>query len=210
MPPKPKYTREQITDAAFELVKESGIDALAARTLGKKLGTSSSPIFTFFSGMDELKDAVREMARTCFREYMEGVFDYKMAFKEFGMRHIRFAKDEPNLYRFIFLDSEESLYDVFDREFSDVLLGLIKDIQSTFGISEDDAKVLFNHMLIYANGIAGFCINNVGIFTEEFVSESISTVCISLVHTIKLRDGSFNINQAKAMSISPPVKPEKK
>lgn len=210
MPPKPKYTREQIVDAAYELVKESGIDALAARTLGKKLGTSSSPIFTFFSGMDELKDEVIIKARLYFREYINGIFEYKMAFKEFGMRHIRFAKEEPSLYRLIFLSSDKALYDVFDMEFSDVLEGVLKEICSTFQISEDDAKSLFNNMLVYANGIAAFCINDVGAFSEEFISKQISNVCISLVNTIKIRDGSFNINQARAMAMAPPVIPEKK
>ena len=49
MPPKPKFTREQLVDAAFELVREQGVDALVARELAKRLNTTTTPIFTFFT-----------------------------------------------------------------------------------------------------------------------------------------------------------------
>ena len=55
MPPKPKFTREEIAAAALEIVKESGVDALTARNLGDRLGTSSRPIFTAFKNMSEVK-----------------------------------------------------------------------------------------------------------------------------------------------------------
>ena len=70
MPPKPKYTKEEIIAAAFELVREAGSDALTAREVGKRLSTSSSPIFTVFRDMDELRCAVRTMAKARFDGYM--------------------------------------------------------------------------------------------------------------------------------------------
>ena len=54
MPPKAKYTREEIVQKAFQMTREKGIEAVAARELGKRLGTSSSPIFTAFKNMEEL------------------------------------------------------------------------------------------------------------------------------------------------------------
>ena len=54
MPPKAKYTREEIIQKAFEMAREKGIDSVVARELGKELGTSSSPIFTAFKNMEEL------------------------------------------------------------------------------------------------------------------------------------------------------------
>ena len=46
MPPKPKYTKEEIVAAAYEITREKGIDAVVAREVGRRLNTSSSPIFT--------------------------------------------------------------------------------------------------------------------------------------------------------------------
>ena len=97
MPPKPKYTREEIIDAAFEIARTEGIDAVVARNIAKKLGTSSSPIFTFFSGIDEVKDAVLQKTAAFYRERSLPVKQYNIAFKQFGIEFIRFAKEEPKL-----------------------------------------------------------------------------------------------------------------
>lgn len=60
MPPKPKCTKEQIVKAALKLVSERGEKALTARELGKKLGSSSCPIFTALGSMDELVKEVEK------------------------------------------------------------------------------------------------------------------------------------------------------
>ncbi len=51
MPPKPKFSREDIINAAFDIMQKSGADAMTAREVGKYLGTSSTPIFTAFNDM---------------------------------------------------------------------------------------------------------------------------------------------------------------
>ena len=61
MPPKPKFTREEITAAALELVSEQGIEALTARNRGMRLGSSARPIFTVFRSMEEVQQEVLEV-----------------------------------------------------------------------------------------------------------------------------------------------------
>lgn len=41
MPPKPKFTREEVVEAALRLISEKGTDALTARELGERLGSSA-------------------------------------------------------------------------------------------------------------------------------------------------------------------------
>ena len=76
MPPKPKFTRDEIVSAALALVRERGESALTAREVGKALGVSSSPIFTMFRDMDELKAAVRAEAKACFDRSMAVAEDF--------------------------------------------------------------------------------------------------------------------------------------
>ena len=76
MPPKPKFTKEEVAAAALELVKECGVSALTARELGKRLGTSASPIFTVFKSMDEVKWAARARGLREFEEYAGDFGDY--------------------------------------------------------------------------------------------------------------------------------------
>ena len=58
MPPKSKFTREQIIETAFQMVREEGLSSLKARDLARKLGTSTAPIFTAFNSVEEIRDEV--------------------------------------------------------------------------------------------------------------------------------------------------------
>ena len=58
MPPKAKFTKDEILNTALSITEESGIDAVTARELGKRLGSSARPIFTVFESMDEIKHSV--------------------------------------------------------------------------------------------------------------------------------------------------------
>ena len=62
MPPKPKFKKEDIIAVALELVSENGMDALTARELGNRLGSSARPIFTVFKSMKEVQEGVRTAA----------------------------------------------------------------------------------------------------------------------------------------------------
>ena len=66
MPPKPKFERREIVEAALDLVSRRGPEALTARNLGERLGSSARPIFTVFQGMDELRQEVRTAAMARF------------------------------------------------------------------------------------------------------------------------------------------------
>ena len=62
MPPKPKVTKEEVAAAALTIIKEQGVEALTARNLGNRLGTSARPIFTAFKNMEDLQQKVRRAA----------------------------------------------------------------------------------------------------------------------------------------------------
>lgn len=214
MPPRPKYTKEEIVDAAYELTREKGIDAVVAREVGKRLHTSASPIFTVWNSMEELKEEVWKLAKQKYQEYMEDIFDYTPSFKEFGMRWVGFAAEETNLYRLLFLSRRDTHtpYVRFREEFGSILIPLVEEIMKTFGLCKGDAEDLLNQMILFANGIAAFTITNPDSFSKEAVSYSLSQVCIGIVVTDKLRDGTLEMPMAKAMAEScvSGVMPQKK
>ena len=201
MPPKPKYTKEEIVAAAFELTREKGIDAVVAREVGKRLDTSSSPIFTIWNSMDELRAEVRELAKEKYIQYMDGIFDYTPSFKEFGMRCVSFAADEPNLFRLLFLTKQEehSPYTRFKQDFEGIFTSLMAEIENQFNLSKSQADELLSQMIIFANGIAAYMITDANSFSKESVSYRISQVCIGIVLTDKLRDGSMDLPTAEEL-----------
>lgn len=204
MPPRPKYTKEEIVDAAFELTREKGIDSVVAREVGKRLNTSSSPIFTVWNSMEELKEEVFYRAKQRYQEYMADIFDYSPSFKEYGMRCVRFAAEEPNLYRLLFLSQrdEHSPYIRFKQEFRSIFTSLVGEIRNNFELSETDAEDLLNQMIIFANGIAAFVITDTDSFTKEAVSRHLSQVCLGIVFMDKLRDGTWDLATAKSFANS--------
>lgn len=202
MPPKPKFSKEEIVSAAYEITREEGIDSVAARSVGKRLGTSSSPIFTVFASMDELKDEVWKLAKQRFVEYMREAMDYSPAFKEFGMRMVRFFRDEPNLYRLFFASGatySETGRD-FTATFSELAEPVIETIRAEFRVSGQEAKELLRVMLIFANGLCMFLINDPDAMTEEKIGFLLSDVCVGTVLNRKLRDGGFDAGIARAMA----------
>ena len=103
MAPKFKFTRAEITDAALQVVRRNGIGALTARAIADELGVSTQPVFTCFSTMAEARGAVRSAAESIYDGYVEEGLRAEIPFHGFGMQYIRFAREEPELYRLLFL-----------------------------------------------------------------------------------------------------------
>ena len=91
MPPKAKFTKEQITKAALGVVSEKGVQALTAKELGAALGTSTTPIFTVFNSMQEVQDAVMLAAMERFEEYAHKAAHLGPVFKQVGIHYIRIS-----------------------------------------------------------------------------------------------------------------------
>ena len=92
MPPRAKYTREEITEIALGIVAENGVESLNARSLAEAMGTSTRPIFTAFRNMEELESTVRESAMKVFGQFAEKETPDMPAFKQVGIQMITFAK----------------------------------------------------------------------------------------------------------------------
>ena len=69
MPPKNKFKRENIESIAFNHVRKHGWEALSTRYIAQKLGSSTRPIYTHFSSMDELKSAVMKRVLDLYHDY---------------------------------------------------------------------------------------------------------------------------------------------
>ena len=62
MPAVKKVSREEIIDAAVDVLRDGGFSSVNARSVAKKLGCSTQPIYFSFKNMDELKTALTERA----------------------------------------------------------------------------------------------------------------------------------------------------
>ena len=200
MPPKPKYTKDEVIQAAFELTEEKGILNVTARDVGRRLGTTPTPIFTYFNGMDELKEAVYQKSLRESTDYISECINYMPAFKEFGLRWIRYAYEHPNIYRMVYLFEgvQKPMVGFVNGDFVDALKPMKYEVMNYFKLSDEQTRILVNEMLTYAQGIATLCIQT-GEYNEDNVNLSIGRVCVSLVNGLKLEERNIDVEAAMNM-----------
>lgn len=152
--PKQKITKDMILNAAFTLLRAQGHEALNARSIAAQAGCSVQPIYSCYSNMQELMQELFLYTQQYLTSYVEKNADKRCFFESIGRCHIGFARDEKNLFCFLFLskymqaDSLEGIYRKCGRQ------DVTEDIIQTLAVSEDDARKLYLHMMLYTHGIA--------------------------------------------------------
>ncbi|MBQ7670066.1 MAG: TetR/AcrR family transcriptional regulator [Clostridia bacterium] len=103
MPPRVKFQKDEIVDAAVAVASEKGMEALTAREVAAALAVSTRPIFTWFDTMEELKAAVYDRVMERYREYLERGLAQPIPFFGVWQQYIRFANEQPELYKLLYL-----------------------------------------------------------------------------------------------------------
>ena len=176
MPPKAKYTREEIINKAFEMARKKGIDAVVARELGKELGTSSSPIFTAFRNMEELQKEVRKVALQEFETYVHDAVNYTPAFKYVGMKMIEFAMKEPKLFQLLYMREHDGsqTYAMLMDELGDTVNVCIEIMKKDYGLNQQETELLFRQVWLHTFGICVLVAGKVCRISPEEISEMLS------------------------------------
>lgn len=187
MPPKPKFTKDEIVAAALDIVSRKGVEALTARELGQTLGSSARPIFTIFRNMEELQQEVRQAAMGRFEAYAGQGMPGMPLFKQVGMQMVLFGAKEPKLYQLLFMRENRSA-----ASFDDVFgaLGATADmciatIRQDYGLSDEDARMLFENMWIYTFGVGALCATRMCTFPVEKLGQLLSTEFQSLMLLVR-------------------------
>lgn len=193
MPPAQKFLREQFIGAALSIVRREGYRALTARSMATELGTSTRPVFTEFTNMEEVKNETRLAAKAIYNEHVAKFLTWTDPFRGMGMGHYLFAKEEPRLYEFLFMtrDMPRNVLDTIFSVSNYYEIGL-ESIQKLRGISSEDAKTLIQVMVTHVHGISCLLVTGAAQFTDEEVINQITAVCISV--RISLQKGVYGID----------------
>jgi AcrR family transcriptional regulator len=187
MPPKAKFTREDIILAALQIVREQGPKAVTSRNLGKKLGSSACPVFTVFKNMEEVNDEVRKSAKDLYKGYVREGLKQEPAFKGAGLAYIRFAITEPKLFQLLYMQEQaeptdiENTLQLIDENYEDIL----RSVQEPYGLPIEEAKKLYQHLWIYTHGIAALCATKVCSFSDAEIQTMITEVFLSIYTKMK-------------------------
>lgn len=153
MPPKIKITKADIVDAAVEIVRSGGAQTLNARTVASVLNCSTQPVFSNFATMNELLLTVVGRAEAICNDFIEQEIASGRypAYKASGMAYIRFAKEEKELFKLLYMRDRS-------RESEQTLTGIANEmeniVRSSTGLDEQSAKLFHLEMWVYVHGIA--------------------------------------------------------
>lgn len=101
MGPRKTFSESDIIDAAVEIVREQGLNAISTRSIARKLKSSTMPIYSTLKSMGSLEDAVRRRVLEMLQEYQSRSYSPNPAFDQ-AIGYVQFARDEALLFQFLF------------------------------------------------------------------------------------------------------------
>ena len=176
MPKKPTTTKEAMLEGAFRLIRENGHDYLTARNLAAFLGCSTQPVMYQFPNLDTLRDLTYQKADAFHSEYILAGADLL----EMGLRYIRFAEEEPNLFRFLFQSgrfSGSSMEDLIKApEAADILSAVSEEAELT----TEEAATFFEPLAALVHGYASMIANNAMKYDHDAIRKALITIAEGL------------------------------
>lgn len=152
--PRQRITHEMVVQAAFELARQGGMEVVRVKALAEKLGCSVQPVYSYCQSMDHLRREVTDAAGRYLQQYVQAHAGPDGRPDNMALAYIRFAKEEPHLYRLYFLREREdvrSLADVFAAEADPKLTQRLALLQQ---LSPAAARSLHLHLMIYNTGLS--------------------------------------------------------
>lgn len=184
MPPIPKIKKEDILNMSLEIVEKEGLQGLNTRKIAEKLNTSVIPIFHNFKNMEELKCCVMEKIQEVYQNYMDVPLEEESAYKKMGLSYIKFAKEKPEFFKILFMNSSKFLLKDFILEEA-VNEALLKVGQKFTGFTLEEQKKFHLKVVTFTHGIACLVMNKTVLFTEEEISELLGNTVYEMLLGMK-------------------------
>lgn len=168
MPPKKKFSKEQVVDAAFEIARLEGIDNITIRKVADQLGSSIAPIYVEFDTVDELLQEVIKKTFAISKRLLEEQ-NTGNPFLDIGVASLRFAKEYPVLFKnLIDKNNYRNGYDEFiDRD----LVNQMKNDPELEGFSNEELLDILLKMRIFQTGLSVMVAN--GLLHEDLTDEKL-------------------------------------
>ena len=183
MPPKQRITREMILERSFEMFSREGMEVVNARSVAKALNCSTQPIFSYFSGMDDLKTALEQKAKELFETALKVEDLPGDRLINICCAYTRFAAEQPRLFTHLFmLNQDDPLYPFMSEEARQELICLEAE---TSGLPLEAAAKVFVQMTVYCHGLAAVRAAHKADFTPERMEKMVYGAHKTTVNAVK-------------------------
>ncbi len=177
---KKTITRDQILNAAYQLVATEGFSKFTARNIANKMKCSTQPIYLEFQNMDDLKDQLYEkiqayLANDVFSKEHTGDFIVDLT-----LNYVQFAVKEKILYRALYVEEHgggtrmsEFSYAYFMEE--------LKKVPDLKRLSEPKKEKLMFDTWIMASGIASLSSGHLIELNEQEIIEKVQRMVSNIL-----------------------------
>ena len=192
MPPKARITKEMIVEEAFQIARAQGADKITARSIAQRLKCSTQPVLYYFATVEEIKEAVYQRADAYHTRFLLGTEgDDEML--GIGLRYVRFAAEERNLFHLLFQPGAFSGAGLNDLVSSEELNPIMQALRQETGVTEDAAREIFSTLFVFVHGYASLLANNEMKLEEDQLELSLKKVFLGAVYAEKERENEENL-----------------
>ncbi|MBO5883358.1 MAG: TetR/AcrR family transcriptional regulator [Clostridia bacterium] len=175
MPPKVKITKEDIIKTALDLLRKNGEGAINARNIASELNCSTQPVFSNFSTMEELYEATVSAAYELYLDFIKKECESGKypRYKAFGMAYIRFAKEEKELFKLLFMcDRTDEDTSPSSPDFEES----VQMIMEANRVSPEKAKLMHMELWVFVHGIGTILATSFLPLEWELISDMVTDI----------------------------------
>lgn len=170
MPPKTRITKEMILDAAFEITRRSGISNLSARTISKALECSTQPIMYNYPSVDSIRRDVYRKADEFHMKYiMTPTGRLGQPLLEIAASYVRFAAEEPHLFRLLFQTEKFSVRSVEELINEEAFQPVLENLAASLKSDINRAKEYFFEKYLMIHGFASLVADKAIGYDEKLI-----------------------------------------
>lgn len=174
MPRAKQIEKQDILRAAVDVIRQKGASALTVRSIAGALGCSTQPLYYEFANIEALRAALLPYVRSHYLQFRGG--DYKA----FGRHFLQFARQEKELFRFVFLRRRAPGETLLEDANYDETIGLLA---RNLEMPPEDARAMHRQMQLRCYGLGVMLATCYCDMTEaEIEAELTEFYCIILRH----------------------------
>ena len=167
-----KITKEKILETALEIAKEKGLEGVSNREIAKRMNSSIRPIYYQFKNVFELN---KELYITILKYFYNFLINHAIPdmpkYKQVGINYIKFAKEENQLFKILFMTNINMLPDDFIMNDYEDFQEIIKIVKNSTNLVDDDSKSLHMTMWIFTHGIATLVATKTINFSDQEIED---------------------------------------
>ena len=185
MAPRNKFTREEMIKVAMQVIRKYGYNALTAQRIADALGTSTRPIFTCFETMEKVKAEVYAEALKVYDDYINIGLKEKIPFFGVGMQYIRFAREEPELYRFLFLTRAQDKEHSVMKSMQHLQKLVCPKLMNIYRITAEEADRYFRDLWLVAHSLSTLIVTGDCFYSDMEIGQILTGFSVSICKSIK-------------------------